>query len=83
MLSLAFTSFVWRSLHFLSGATLDEGFVACCCGGEGSAGQICQFVSDFIMPENHETSLLASERMLQGEMGITTVAFVGEVVWCF
>jgi hypothetical protein len=51
--------------------------------GEGSAGQIYQFVSDFIMPENHETSLLASERMLQGEMGISTVAFVGEVVWCF
>ena len=51
-------------------------------GGSGSAGQIYQFVSDFIEPENHETSFFASEHMLKGEMVITTVAFLGEIVLC-
>ena len=32
--------FGWGSLHILIGATVDEGFVAHCRGGEGSAGQI-------------------------------------------
>jgi hypothetical protein len=51
-------SFVGERLHILIGATVDERFVVCCQGGEGSAGQIDQFVSDFIMPKNHGTSFL-------------------------
>jgi hypothetical protein len=62
---------------------VDEGFSPHCRGGEGSAGQIHQFVSDFIVPKNHETSFLASEPLLKGEMGITTIAFVGEVAQHF
>ena len=57
---------------------VDEGFVAHCgAGGEGSAGQIYHSVSDFVVPENHEeTSFLAPKGMLQGEMGVTTVALL-------
>jgi hypothetical protein len=77
-------NFVGQSLHVLIGATVDEeGFVACCRGGEGSGGQIHQFISDFsdlIVPKSHETSFLASERMLKREMGVTAVALVGEVI---
>jgi hypothetical protein len=61
----------------------EEGFVACCRGGEGSGGQIHQFISDFsdlIVPKSHETSFLASERMLKREMGVTAVALVREVI---
>jgi hypothetical protein len=54
-----------------------------CQGGEGSAGQIHQLASNFIVPKNHDTSFLASQRLLEGETGVTTVAFAGEVARCF
>ena len=67
---------VWLSLHVLIGTTVDEELVAYYWGSEGSAGQINKFVSDLIVSKNHETSILASKRILKGEMGITTISFV-------
>jgi hypothetical protein len=62
---ILFGGFVGQNLHILIGATVDEGFVACCQGGADSVGQIHQSLPDFIMPKNHKTESISGNVPLQ------------------
>jgi hypothetical protein len=59
----------------------NQGFVAYCRGCHGFPCHVDKLVSDLIVARDHKTTLLATESMLQGELGITTIAAIWEARW--
>jgi hypothetical protein len=64
-----------------STAWANQGFVADHRRSKYFSSQVYQLVSDFIVSENHEATILASKGMLQDEASFTTITGIWEAGW--